>query len=135
MRLDTRLRMRCAIALMLVFPALAVAIGGARAEPLGASAGQLVLTDVEQVMVEENPALQALAATSPEVLREALDLIAAALEDERKSRGGLMGLARDDAMTLDRNPVLQQVWQSSPEASADLLELIRTAAGSGKAQK
>ena len=93
------------------------------------------LTEAELSIVAENPALTALSDTSPETLRQVLDLIAAALKEERSGRGGLGSLEREDVEILGRNPTLLQVWQSSPEASADLLALIRTAAGSGKSQK
>lgn len=93
------------------------------------------LTDAEMSIVAENPTLKELSETSPETLRQVLDLIAAALQEERSGRGGLGSLEREDVEILGRNPTLLQVWQSSPEASADLLALIRTAAGSGKSQK
>jgi len=93
------------------------------------------LTDAELSIVAENPTLKELGDTSPETLRQVLDLIATALKEERSGRGGLGSLEREDVEILGRNPTLLQVWQSSPEASADLLALIRTAAGSGKSQK
>ena len=102
------------------------------AETAAAANSEIVLTDAEQAMIADNPALQGL---EPAVLRQALDLIAAALKEERTGRGGLGGLEREDVEILGRNPALLQVWQSSPEASADLLALIRAAAGSGKSQK
>ena len=91
-------------------------------------------TEAELSIVAENPALTELSDTSPEALRQVLDLIAAALKEERSGRGGLGSLEREDVELLGRNPTLLQVWQSSPEASADLLALIRTAAGSGKSK-
>jgi hypothetical protein len=93
----------------------------------------VALTEAEQVTVADNPALQELGDSA--VLRQALDLIAAALKEARTGRGGLGELEREDVELLGRNPALLQVWQSSPEASADLLALIRAAAGSGKSQK
>ena len=134
MQLAIRFRMR-RFAGLLLLPALVLGSGAVFAEGMFVGDTQLILTDVEQALVEENPILQDLAAASPENLREALDLIAAALEERHSSRGGLTALDRDIAPTFDRNPVLLQVWQSSPEASADLLALIRTAAGGGKSQK
>jgi hypothetical protein len=92
------------------------------------------LSEAELSIVAENPTLKELGDTSPETLRQVLDLIAAALKEERSGRGGLGSLEREDVEILGRNPALLQVWQSSPEASADLLALIRTAAG-GKSQK
>ena len=93
------------------------------------------LSDAERVIVEQNPALSELAVSAPDDLRRALDLIATALANPSKTRGGLDDLDSADVKLLGQNPALLQVWRSSPEASADLLELIRTAAGSGKPQK
>ena len=92
------------------------------------------LSDAERLMLEQNPVLSELAASSPDNLRQALDLIEAALANPSTSRGGLEDLDASDVKLLGQNPALLQVWRSSPEASADLLELIRTAAG-GKPQK
>jgi hypothetical protein len=93
------------------------------------------LSEAERLMVEQNPALSELAVSSPDDLREALDLIATALASPSTSRGGLDDLDAGDVKLLGQNPALLQVWRSSPEASADLLQLIRTAAGGGKPQK
>ena len=100
---------------------------------LAETAAPVALTEEEQEIVADNPALQELG--DAETLRAVLDFIAAALKEERTGRGGLGGLEREDVELLGRIPVLLQVWQSSPEASADLLALIRAAAGSGKSQK
>ena len=93
------------------------------------------LSDAELLMVEQNPALSELAVSSPDNLRQALDLIATALANPSTTRGGLEDLDTADVKLLGQNPALLQVWRSSPEASADLLQLIRTAAGGGKPQK
>ena len=121
--------------LMLAIAIVIVGLAGApaSAETAVAASPEIVLTDAEQAMIADNPALQEL--SDSVVLRQALDLIAAALKEERTGRGGLGGLEREDVELLGRNPALLQVWQSSPEASADLLALIRAAAGSGKSQK
>jgi hypothetical protein len=121
--------------LMLAIAIVIVGLAGApaSAETAVAASPEIVLTDAEQAMIADNPALQEL--SDSVVLRQALDLIAAALKQERTGRGGLGGLEREDVELLGRNPALLQVWQSSPEASADLLALIRAAAGSGKSQK
>lgn len=121
--------------LMLAIAVVIVGLAGApaSAETAVAASPEIVLTDAEQAMIADNPALQELGDSV--VLRQALDLIAAALKQERTGRGGLGGLEREDVELLGRNPALLQVWQSSPEASADLLALIRAAAGSGKSQK
>ena len=121
--------------LMLALAIVIVGLAGApaSAETVVAASPEIVLTDAEQAMIADNPALQEL--SDSVVLRQALDLIAAALKEERTGRGGLGGLEREDVELLGRNPALLQVWQSSPEASADLLALIRAAAGSGKSQK
>lgn len=111
--------------------ALMLAVAGSVAQ---VAADQLELSSVELTMIDENPALQDLGTNSPETLRQALDMIAAALLLEPTTRG-LLGLEPEDAAILGNNPALLQVWKNSPEASADLLELIRTAAGSGKSQK
>ena len=107
-----------------------LATAPARAEMVVVAAG--ALTPAEQQLLEQNPALTELAAGAPEALREALDLIAAALANPSTSRGGLDDLDAADVKLLGQNPALLQVWRSSPEASADLLQLIRTAAGSSK---
>jgi len=121
--------------LMLAIAIVIVGLAGApaSAETAVAASPEIVLTDGEQAMIADNPALQELGDSA--VLRQALDLIAAALKEERTGRGGLGGLEREDVELLGRNPALLQVWQSSPEASADLLALIRAAAGSGKSRK
>ena len=112
---------------------LCMSISGVPA--LAGTAATVPLTDAELAIVADNPALKELGDSSPETLRQVLDLVAAALKEERSGRGGLGSLEREDVEILGRNPTLLQVWQSSPEASADLLALIRTAAGSGKSQK
>ena len=114
---------------------LATTISAAQAAPIAAVSGQPGLSAVEQALIDENPVLQELGAMSPELLRTALDMIAAAMLLEPTTRGGLLGLEPEDAALFGSNPALLQVWKNSPEASADLLELIRTAAGSGKSQK
>ena len=118
---------------------VAFAIGSASGLATAPARAEMVvvagaLSDAERLMVEQNPALSELAAGSPDGLRQALDLIAAALANPSTSRGGLEDLDASDVKLLGQNPALLQVWRSSPEASADLLELIRTAAG-GKPQK
>ncbi len=130
---NTRTLKQLALAFAIVLAAFSLAGTPALAETTAAASPQIVLTDAEQAMVADNPALQQL--SDGAVLRQALDLIAAALKEERTGRGGLGGLEREDVELLGRNPALLQVWQSSPEASADLLALIRAAAGSGKSQK
>jgi hypothetical protein len=70
------------------------------------------LTEAERLMVEKNPALRELAASSPDDLREALDLIAKALANPSNSRGGPDELDAADVKLLGQNPALLQVWRS-----------------------
>jgi hypothetical protein len=119
---------------------VAVSIGAACGLPAAPAQAEMVvvagaLSEAELLMVEKNPALSELAVNSPDDLREALDLIAAALATPSTTRGGIEDLDAGDVKLLGQNPALLQVWRSSPEASADLLQLIRTAAGGGKPQK
>ena len=114
---------------------LVTTISAGQAAPVAGVSGQPGLSATEQALIDENPVLLELGATSPEMLRTALDMIAAALLLEPTTRGGLLGLEPEDAALFGTNPALMQVWKNSPEASADLLELIRTAAGGGKSQK
>lgn len=132
MRRNTRTLKQMVLVLAITAATFGFAGTSVIAETAAAASSEIVLTDAEQAMIADNPALQGLDAA---VLRQALDLIAAALKEERTGRGGLGGLEREDVEILGRNPALLQVWQSSPEASADLLALIRAAAGSGKSQK
>lgn len=123
---------KVALVALAIGMASATTLVPARAEMVVVAAG---LSDAERLTVEQNPALSDLAGNSPDDLRRALDLIAAALANPSNSRGGLEDLDAADVKLLGQNPVLLQVWRSSPEASADLLQLIRTAAGGGKPQK
>ena len=133
MRRNTRTLKQMVLVLAITAATFGFAGTSVIAETAAAASSEIVLTDAEQAMIADNPALQELGDSA--VLRQALDLIAAALKQERTGRGGLGGLEREDVELLGRNPALLQVWQSSPEASADLLALIRAAAGSGKSQK
>jgi len=99
-----------------------------------ATPGGVTLSSAEATMLEANPALSALATTSPQLLRQVLDRIAKLIANPSDARGGLQQLTEEDWKLLQQNPALFQAWRSSPEASADLLELIRVAAG-GKPRK
>ena len=87
------------------------------------------LTDADRLVIEENPVLRDLSSVSPELLRQALDLIAEARATAPEKRGGLTALDPSDIRLMDQNPVLREVWQSSPEASEDLLQLLKSAGG------
>ena len=113
----------------------AFTINAAKADLVGVAAPQTVLSDAEQQLLADNPALQQLAIDAPDLLAEAFAIITAAQQSGVTSRGSLDGLDDTEVRLLGQNPALLQVWRSSPEASADLLQLIRTAAGGGKTQK
>lgn len=89
------------------------------------------LTPAEIAMIEQNPALAELAANAPDLLSQALEIIARAAAEPSNGQRGVEGLDAVDAQLLSENPALLQVWHSSPEASADLLALIKSAAGGG----
>jgi hypothetical protein len=99
------------------------------------STARVELTDADRLLIEENPVLRDLSDVSPELLRQALDLIAEARATTPEKRGGLTALDPSEVQLLDQNPVLREIWQSSPEASEDLLQLLKSAGGGGKSQK
>lgn len=112
-----------------------VAAPPARADLAGITVAENALSPAEQQLLAENPALQELATDAPELLPEALAIIAKAQESGVTGKGDFDGLDETDVRLLGRNPALLQVWRSSPEASADLLQLIRTAAGGRRTSK
>lgn len=86
----------------------------------------------EQIrLLAQNPALTQLATQAPDVLAQALQIIAEVAGKPSDDQRGVEGLDPVDAQLLSDNPALLQVWHSSPEASADLLALIKIAAGGG----
>ena len=95
----------------------------------------VLLSEAEQVWLQENPALAEVAMVAPGQLREFLDRLADALANPSSTRGGLPPLDEGAVRVLETNPALMQAWRSSPEASADLLRLIRIAAGGDKPRK
>jgi hypothetical protein len=113
---------------------LALASGGGAAHAAMVVRGG-VATQAESALLRHNPALAAIAATSPEMLGDVLDMLAKITAHPSGTRGGLLQLDADEVRLLRDNPALFQAWRSSPEASADLLQLIRVAAGGGKPRK
>ena len=95
----------------------------------------VLLSEAEQVWLQENPALAEVAMVAPGQLREILDRLADALSNPSSTRGGLPPLDEGTVRVLETNPALMQAWRSSPEAAADLLRLIRIAAGGDKPRK
>jgi hypothetical protein len=126
-------RSRIAAALLCLALAAGGTSGGANGETIVAAGS--VLSDSETALLESNPALAEVAATSPERLREILDKLAEVVAHPSTMRGGLDQLDDETVRLLERNPALLEAWRSSPEASADLLALIRIAAGGGKPQR
>lgn len=133
---DSRNNYRSALRLLMLTALLggALAVTSAHADLVGAPTAGLVLSEADKQLLSENPALRQLATNAPELLADALAIIAAAQASGVTSRGSFDGLDDSQVRLLGQNPALLQVWRSSPEASADLLQLIRTAAG-GKTQK
>lgn len=113
---------------------LVLTLGMVGIAPAAMTVGGTAPSATEAALLEENPALAAVAATSPDQLRGVLDRLAKLIANPSDARGGLKELDEEDFRLLQQNPALFQAWRSSPEASADLLELIRVAAG-GKPRK
>jgi hypothetical protein len=130
-------RGRLAIGLAMAGFVLALATVPARADLVPSLDAPPALTDAEQQILVDNPALGLLGAASPWLLLRALREIEAMGPGRREVDSLRIEPARlsnrDDLRILETNPALRDLWRTTPDAATALLSLIRAAAASAPA--